>query len=384
MAEVSHQILIDGRVDQDLTQALTELEVCESVRGESRFRVRFAVDIEGLDFQLLGDRRLVPGRDHELTVLAFVEQRPEVLVHGVIQGRETHLRHGGAGSFLDVLGADRRVLMDRNYSDYGAHSGAVPTIVAQLFAKQGFVPDIEPVESEIYTPLTKTLNQTGSDLKLVQELAAKSAVEFWIDWRLVPGKVIETAHFRSQPPRGGGGGLGGALVGAAVSVIGGASTPVLKMNTGGSDFTVTSFRSRRRTDMPNQSGPIRRVDVDTGKIESSQVRGPTTPTLGQDPNNVTIERSVPAGGSVGEARRLAEAALNDAAWSVEATVETTVFRLGSLVRPRQIVKVQGAGSVDDGEYFVWGVQHRANEVGHDMNVELRRNGTGESLAGGFS
>ncbi len=383
MANVTHQILFNGRPDEQMSAALTELEVTESVRGESRFRFRLASDVDGTDFQFVNDKRLVPGQDRELTIVAFIDQTPEVLVHGIIQGRESTLCHGGAGSFLDIQGTDRRVLMDRNHSDFGAHSGAVPTIVAGLLTKQGFVPDIEFVESEIYTPITKTLNQTASDLKLVQELAAKTGVEFWIDWKLTPGKIVEIAHFRSQPARGTGGALGNA-VRQVVSTLGGKKTPVFRLNTGDPNYTIDSFRSRRKTHMPNESGPMSRVNVDTGRVERTQVRGPSTPTLGQASGNAPVQRAVMGGGNASEARRLTEAALNDASWTVEANVETTAFQLGSLVRPRQVVRVQGAGSIDDGEYFVWSVQHRATEVGHDMDIQLRRNGTGQgSPVGGL-
>lgn len=372
LTNISHQVLLNGRPDDALNQALVEMEVFESVRGESRFRVRFAVHIEAGKMSWLDDERLLPGRDRELTIVAYVRNMPEVLVHGVIQGREVSLLHGGDGSALDVLGVDRRVLMDRNYSSYAVHSGKVGTVVSQLLSKQGFIPDVEMVESEMYSELGQTLNQTDSDLRFVQRLAAQSGVEFWLDWELLPGgKVLEKAHFRAQPAGGGAGGLGSRL---ASQVTG--SAPLFSLNTGDASNTIFTFRSRRRSDQPNQSGAIRRVDVDRGSIEKTQVRGPNHRILGQALQDVSIERAVLSGGSVGEARRRAQAALNDSAWAVEASVETLGSRMGRLVRPRQIAQVQGAGALDDGEYFVWSVQHRVDQVEHRMDIELRRNAQG--------
>lgn len=379
-SNVRHQVIIDGRPDPELTAALSELEVLESVRNESRFRLRLEANVEGGDFRFLNDSRLVPGVDREVTLVALVDTTPEVLVHGVIQSREVQLRHGGQGSFIDVLGVDRRALMDRNYSDYGAHSGTVPVIVMGLFAKYGFVPDVEFVESDVYTPLTKSLNQTGSDLQLVRRLAAQHAVEFWLDWKLLPGgRVVETAHFRSQPPRSPGGALGGALGGAAsaaASLLGVGGGPEFKMNTGDGTNNILSFRSCRRSDVPNASGSVSRVDIDSGRIERTRVTGPSQAPLGKAVQNATIERSVVSAGGASEANRRTQAALNDAAWSIEAAVDTTAHAFGALVRPRQVVKVRGTGQIDDGEYFVWSVQHRANEASHKMTVELRRNATG--------
>ena len=55
--------------------------------------------------------------------------------------------------------------------------------------------------------------------------------------------------------------------------------------------------------------------------------------------------------------------------------------LGSLVRPRQVVKVEGTGAVDDGDYFVWKVTHTIDAADHKMAMELRRNAVGDPLDG---
>lgn len=372
LSNLSHQILVDGRPDEALSRALVDFEVFESVRQESRFRVRFAVDVERGKITWIDDARLIPGRDREITIVAYVQNLPEVLVHGVIVGRELSLLHGGAGSSLDVLGADRRVVMDRNYSGYAVHSGQVSTIVRQILAKQGFTPDVESVESETFSEMGQSLSQTDSDLAFVQRLAARSGVEFWLSWELLPGgKVVETAHFRAQPERG----RGGLVSRLTSSLVG--SAPTLSINTGDASNTIFSFRSRRRADAPNRSGSISRVDADRGRITKTEVRGPDSRILGKELGDLAIERSVLSAGSLAEARRRAQAAINDSTWTIEASAETLGSRIGRLVRPRQIAQVQGTGAFDDGEYLVWAVQHRVDEVDHRMDIELRRNAVGE-------
>ena len=74
--------------------------------------------------------------------------------------------------------------------------------------------------------------------------------------------------------------------------------------------------------------------------------------------------------------RVDESALIDASWIVNARAETTVHALGSLIRPRQVVKVEGTGAVDDGDYFVWKVTHTIDTADHKMAMELRRNAVG--------
>jgi hypothetical protein len=53
-----------------------------------------------------------------------------------------------------------------------------------------------------------------------------------------------------------------------------------------------------------------------------------------------------------------------------------VHAFGKLLRPHDVVKVQGMGKIEDGDYFVWSVTHHIDPADHKMRCELRRNAIG--------
>ncbi|HEY7375577.1 MAG TPA: hypothetical protein VIF57_25695 [Polyangia bacterium] len=370
MADFRYQILIDEQPDAELTSDLSEIEVTESVRGETTFRIRFAIDLGDTDFALLNDQRLIPGVDRKLTVVASVDSVSSCLVHGVITDRKSDLKHGGDGSSLVVSGKDRRILMGRNGDQRGPLNGTVSLIVLPILTRYNFIPDIEQGDSTIYSDLTNSLNQAHSDLELVNRLAAEQGYEFWVDAEVGPGgTVVETAHFRSSPPRNQG-------VTSSLQLIAPSDPKVLSMNTGTDRFSMLSFSSSRISEIPNKSGALSRINPDSGELERARVDGPSLDPLGTQAPSPDNSRPIISAGDAQVAQRRQDAALIDASWVIRAKVETSVHALGTLVRPHDIITVQGTGSVDDGSYFVWSVTHHIDAADHRMHLELRRNAVG--------
>jgi hypothetical protein len=383
--DTGYQILINETPDAQATAEAQEIEVVESVYEPSTFRVRFAIDVVNGKLHLAEEPRLLPGKNVPLTVLATVDNATEVLIHGLITDREIELKHGGPGSYLEVRGSDRRVAMARQRHRYKAHSGTVASIVDGVLKDNKFDHrDVESVKGDKYSVDTQTLNQTGSDLDMVNMLAGHVGVAFWVDWTYKGGRIRETAHFASQPPRNEGpGGLGlGALSALPVSLpplLGGLAggAPRLTLNTGDPKNTLLSFHATHRTEVPKAGGRVVRVDFDRPTLQKTTIAGPTQPPLGRKldiPDG--LEASVLTAGGADRAHVHGTAALNDASWAIEATAETTLFALGQVVRPRQVVRVEGAGKLDQGDYFVWKVNHTINPAGHRLGIELRRNALG--------
>jgi hypothetical protein len=376
--DIRYQILIDEMVDDQLTSDLAEIEVNEAVRGETTFRIRFAIDICGTDMELLDDDRLVPGRDRKVSVLVSLGNVTTCLVHGLITDRKTELKEGGPGSSLEISGRDRRIEMSRNADQRGPRNGTVAAIVAPILQSYDFVPDIDFGDTTLYSEETNSLNQTSSDLELVNKLAGEHGYEFWIDCAVTPslgGKVqiVETAHFKSSPPRG-----QGVPAAVPVPLLAPRDNPVLQMNTGDGTSTLLTFSASRVSEVPTSSGPITRVNIDNGGLDRTSVQAPSQPPLGSKPPLPDHRRPLLTAGSAQDAQKRQDAALIDASWIVKANAETTVHALGALLRPHEIVKVSGTGKVDDGDYFVWSVTHQIDPADHKMRCELRRNAVGES------
>ena len=369
--DVRYQIMINDRVDDQLTGELADIEVTEAVRGETTFRIRFAIDLCATDAELLNDPRLVPGQDIRLAVLATFDNVTTVLVQGVITDRKTEVKEGGPGSSLEVAGKDRRILMGRNSDQRGPLNGTVALIVLPIFGRYNFVPDIEQGDSELYSDETKSLNQAHSDLELVTKLAADHGYEFWIDAQLAGPTIVETAHFRSSPPRN-----KGAPPSLPIQLVAPPDPTLLKMNSGDGRSTMLHFSSQRASEVPNASGSVSRINPDSGDLEHTSVDKPSQDPLGQAPPAQTNNRPIVTPGNAQDAQRKQDAALIDASWVIKANAETTAHALGGLIRPHQVVNVQGTGSVDDGTYFVWSVTHHIDPADHKMTCELRRNAVG--------
>jgi hypothetical protein len=377
VSDVRYQVAIDRRLDADLTEDAAEIEVQQSIEGPTTFRVRFAVDVCDGDLEPLNDPRLNPGDpDTEVTLLAYVDGEAFVLSHGVITQRQAKLERGGAGSYVDVQGSDRRVVMERVVRRE-AHAGHASDAVDLIFRRYGFEPDIAETEIE-YGEAGNTLNQTEDDLSFVTALAGRNGMRFWIDWSAETGlagfDVVETAHFRPSPPRP----ATNALGFAPPLLLAPQAEAVLRLNTADPCATAATFEVASTAEAPNRTGPIQRVEPGSGGVEDTEVPGPSDEPLGEEPSAPGQERSqtLVTPGGVQEARVRNEAALNDAAWTVNATAETSARLLGTVVMPHRIVRVEGTGRLTDGDWFVKAVTHTIGAADHKMRIELLRNALG--------
>ena len=378
MRDIRYQIAIDRQPDNGLTEEASEIEVQQSIEGPTTFRVRLAVDICGVDFSLLEDERLNPGNpDTEVTITALLNGETSVLVHGIITERQVNLTEGGPGSWLEIRGQDRRAAMNRE-ERCESHSGRASDIVQQILGRYGFETDVADTEIE-YEENTHTINQTQTDLAFVDMLAGRSDSRFWIDWEARTGltgfEVTETAHFRPSPERP----EANALGFAPPVLLAPDDAPELTLNSGDGCSNLASFELSSNAEAPNQSGPVQRVNNSTGRVDDTEVPGPTTESLGGDaaPGQARTRRVVSAGNAQ-EARLRNQAALNDASWSVAATAETSPHALKGFVAPHQVVRVTGGGRLNSGNYFVKSVGHAIDSANHKLKIELLRNALGAS------
>ena len=89
--------------------------------------------------------------------------------------------------------------------------------------------------------------------------------------------MTETAHFKPSPPA------------ASRATRSGFAPPLLlapeglaelKLNSGGGCSNVASFELHSNAETPNQSGPIERVNSDSGEVAETERPEPTTESLG--------------------------------------------------------------------------------------------------------
>lgn len=376
MRDVRYQIAVGGRADAELGELAAEIEVQQSIDGPTTFRVRFGLEICGQDVELVDDPRLVPGTpDPELTLLAFLDDAPHVLAHGIITERQVSLAEGGSGSWLEVRGTDRRAVMNREERNE-AHQGTAAEIAEGILQSYGFEVDTAPT-SVRYEEDQHTLNQTETDLEFLEKLAGRNGVRLWLEWDAEGAgdrlRIVETACFKPSPPRPRDNPLGLSLP----IRLAPEARPTLRMNAGDGCSNLKSFELGSNAEAPNQTGVIERVDAEEGGVQESEVSEPSDEPLGGDPPpGAPRSRRVVTAGSVEEARVRNAAAIDDAAWSITATAESSAHALGFVPVPHRIVEVAGGGRSISGEYFVKAVTHAIDPSNHGLKLELLRNRMG--------
>jgi hypothetical protein len=370
-ADIRYDILIDNQADDRITADLSHIQIVESVREMTTFLVRIEIDICGTNLSLVDEPTLQPQSSSVLTVLAYVNGASQVLAHGKITNQSNTIKHGGPGSYIEVMGSDRRIEMDRNFTPSAPPaSGTADLIVTPILDKYKFKVDADQVQLSYDND--HRFNQTTTDLRTVVDLAKGTGVEFWLDWVLASGSVVETAHFKSQPP------LNSSPGGLALPIqLAPPDTVTLSINTGDPSNGANEIQSSYNSEMPNQTGDVWRIDIDHAQLVKVNVPAPTQAPLGAaPPTTAPFTSSFVTAGDAARATTMFTSALNDGAWKWSANTSTTAHAVCGLIRPRQIITIAGTGPANDGQWFVWRVTHDITPADHKMTLELRRNTQG--------
>jgi phage protein D len=342
-------VAVGGTADASLAQA-TEIEVHERMGKETTYHIRYEADVSEGDLPLLVDSRLDPGS--ELAILTPVAGTTYCLVKGPVRGQRVHLQHGGAGSWVELQGADTSIEMDRETKSTVWADVKDSDAVSSIVGKYGYTPDVQTTSAGHYEK-KHALAQRDSDLRFVRRLAQRNGFLFWVTC----DEGVETAHFKRPPLDGGA---------AAKLTINLASPNVQTL-----DLT---WDVERPTSVIGKQVNLN----DKGVLDGAVAASPQT-TLGQRGLSAIASstRSVhlwaPAD-DTGNLQARAEGALIESDWFVRALCQTNVHALGAVVRAHTVVELQGAGSRHSGKYFVAAVRHTIDSTAHKMDLTLIRNG----------
>jgi hypothetical protein len=144
---------------------------------------------------------------------------------------------------------------------------------------------------------------------------------------------------------------------------------------------VTAFDLTMDPERPNRFKGTAKDDRDAKPPHTVFIQDPPQPTIikgGQrfagckEPRDLCITTA----GNQEELQCKAEAALTEAGWFVDATASTTVYMLGDVLLPHDVVEVEGLGQEYSGPYQVKAVTHVINAADHFMDIQLRRNAIG--------
>ncbi|MBK8019993.1 MAG: hypothetical protein IPK19_00885 [Chloroflexi bacterium] len=344
-------VLTDGTRADDLLGA-SRVEVVERIGAPTTFALRYPVfNVEG-DLEPLKALSFAPGAD--LAVFQRATGFNECLVKGQVYSHQVRLVHGVGGSYVDVVGADSSLQMDREtklmqWADNTTDSDAVTNIVSSY----GFVPEVETTETR-YLEDNRTLIQHDTDLNFVHMLARRNGYLFWV--RSDPA-LVETAYF--QPP---------PLEEAEPIEL------LINVENSTLDWLNIDWDVERPTSVLASAldGAAKTVIDGSGAPPPPTFPGdqPLSAIAGEARSASLVAAVTDQGDLLGRATGL----LLDASWFITATCATSARRLNRIVRAHTVVKVDGAGKRYSGNYLVAAVRHVIDEHDHTMEITLLRNG----------
>ena len=346
-------VLVNGAPDPQLPEP-SSVVVHERMGEMTTYRLRYPADIARGDLPMLTAGSISAGS--ELSIISGSGAKTACLVKGPVYGQQIHLVHGGAGSYVDVLGADTSIKMDRE-SKAAVWSNVRDSDVIRTILQQNnyTLLDLED------TPATHgedkhTLVQTESDLRFVQRLARRNGCLFWITSN---DKGIETAHFRRPP-------VDGKPAGELLINLNAASL---------NSLDITWDVERPTSTVALQLDLNTKTDID-GSAAQSPLRQLGSQSFSSIATGARSLRLVTPLDDAGDLTARSEAALIEASFFVYATCQTSLTAVKSLLRSHTLVNLRGAGSRHSGTYFCAGVRHVIDNNAHRMEVEMVRNGWG--------
>lgn len=352
-------------VPPSVLESLESVEVRHTDEGRSGFEIVFQVGrgpTDLLDYALVSNPQLRPFCRVILIVTFGV--LPQVLMDGIILTQNLTPGDGPGRSKWTIKGEDVSVMMDRQEKNAEHPAQPDPVIALKIiasYAQYGLVPlVIPPPTLDVPLPIERTPTQQNTDLRYLQELAARYAYVFYITAGPAPG--VNTAYW--GPP---------VRVGLPQSAL------TYNM---GPNSNVQTIEFQHNADDPAQvSGQVQ----DRMSNQTVPVRTVTTlrpPLSSQPPNPLNArERTVRASGATvaqafAQAQAISDASTNEV---VTGSGELNTASYGGVLQARALVGVRGVGFSYDGFYYVKNVTHKISKRGYTQQFSLAREGLGALL-----
>jgi hypothetical protein len=350
-----------------LLEALDRVEVTHSDEGRSGFQLTFRAGRTGIaaliDYPLLLLPLLRPF--NRVILVVTINARPRVLMDGVITHHQVApTSERDTPSTITVTGEDVSVMMD--LEEKTAEHPAQPETVIALkligsYAQYGLIPIvIPPLVIDPPIPIERVPVQQATDLRFLEELAARSGYVFYV----APGPAPFTNQAYWGPPQRTG------LPQRALSANLGSQTNVESIQFANNALGPTTVAGRVQDRTTNQDLPVQTPPVST--------RPPLAvlPTLLANQPNVRTTQFRDSGVNAAQALARAQGIVDSSADSVTAQGELDAVRYGDVLQARSLVDVRGVGFTNNGTYYVKRVSHTITQGAYRQSFTLTREGTG--------
>lgn len=344
-------VTVDGKGIEDLYPSLLKV-VVEMKRGRP--------DVCSLTFESVRDERgswsiqdsrvFAPWK--KIRVEAVFGNRREEVIRGYVREVNAEYPEDLGTATVTVAASDESLLLEREHlrrkwstEESPMSDGSIAKVIA---GDHGLSAE---VEDGLQSP---RLNQDDTPLRFLQQRARTNGHELFIR--------EETLHF--IPPR-----LEGEPQ-APIMVDAGHATNCLS-------FSVTHDGYK-----PDKVRVVRAGDSGTGVEEETASSDlallgsipATSEGMGLSPFVWHLHRA--SGGTLNEAKALAQARANENAWKVVAQGELDGFLYGHVLLTYETVLVEGIGDTYGGVYYVDAVTHSFTQEGYRQKFHLLRNAIG--------
>lgn len=353
----------------DLASRLREVTVTESDAGRSAFTLTLDAGRSGptgaLDTPVLGAGPL--RANSRVVVVLTLGALPRVLIDGVVTETELVPGSAGAPSRARFTGQDVSVLLDRH--EVTTEHVALPDnlqvlAIAARYATHGLVPQVlPPPVIDPPMPIERTPTQQGTDYEHIQQLARFHGYACYV----IPGPFPGTSTLYWGPP-----------------VRADAPQKALSVDLG-PDTNVTGSPTFREDVLGPELEEGSVQDARLGTVVPVRTVAALRPPLAAMPvwavhqPNVRTRQYRESGVSATSALARAQARTDASIDCVTASGSLDGATYGSVLRPRGLVGMRGAGWSNDGLWYVQQVVHRLTPGAYTADFTLTREGYGSTV-----
>lgn len=365
----SFQLLFDGSpADDDLYTVMGPLEVEENADLPGAFELDLPVgrtDSGDLDF--VNDSRLQPFV-HVAVVVTPEGRSAECIMDGYVLAHKLHLEKGTVSSRLRVWGQDASWLMNLEEKTREWVDLTDADVANSIFGDYGITPDSDNSDddSPAHTEDGHSLMQRATDIQFLRSLARRNGKLCRVACTDTPG--LRTGFF-AKPD----------LQGDPVVTLDLNDPEAWTVDALDIDWDVT-----RPSEVKARQALFTDADEDGAGVDESDSGLTTLDRRSLSDfagRSMTVLLTTPVD-SPGELTLRAQALLREAGWFVRCEGEADLSRLKAVLRAGTLVGINGAGSLNSGNYLVWSVRHTITADSHKMKFVLVRNAVGAESSGG--
>jgi phage protein D len=365
------QFLLNGDpADDALLAQMGTLEIEENADLPGAIQLTLPVDSDGNgDLTYANDPRFQPFSNLAVVVTP-AGGSDECIFDGYVLSNKLHLQKGTTGSTLQVWGQDASWLMNLQENAQEWVDVTDTDVASSIFSNYGITPsdDNTDDDSPSHTEDTHTLMQRASDIQFLRMLARRNGKLCRVGCTDAPGE--RTGYFAKPNVKG---------------------DPVVTLELNDpTAWTVDTLDFEWDVSRPTEVQAAQAVFNDSSEdgVSVDQTDSGLDPLANQDlatfsGRKMAVMLTAPVD-SADELTLRAESVLREAGWFVRCTGQADVSRLNAVLRVGTVVRINGAGSLNSGNYFVWSVRHTIDKQSHKMNFVLVRNAMGSPPSGAGS